>query len=126
MRKVMATVLVGIAALTLAAAPAVANEDDVIERGACSGRSDWKLKASPEDRGIEVEFEVDQNVNGDEWRIRIFQDGERVFAGVRTTRGPSGSFEARIVADDGAGTDRFTARARNLSTDETCRGAVAF
>ena len=126
MRKMTAIVLMTAAVFALAVVPAAANEDDVIQRGSCSGRTDWKLKASPEDGGIEVEFEVDQNVVGDDWRVRIYQDGERIFSGVRTTRGASGSFEVEIVADDGAGTDRFVGRARNLSTDETCRGSVSF
>jgi hypothetical protein len=65
-------------------------------------------------------------VVGDDWRVRIFQDGERIFSGVRRTRGVSGSFEVRIVADDRPGADRFVGRARNLSTDETCRAAVSF
>ncbi len=126
MRKTMAIVLTAAAMFASGVVPAAANEDDVIQRGSCSGRTDWKLKASPEHRGIEVEFEVDQNVVGDDWRVRIFQDGERIFSGVRKTRGASGSFEVRIVADDRPGADRFVGRARNLSTDETCRGAVSF
>ena len=39
--------------------PALANDADVITRGPCSGNSDWKLKASPENGRIEVEGEVD-------------------------------------------------------------------
>jgi hypothetical protein len=126
MRKVMAIVLTATALLAVGSVPAAANEDDVIQRGSCSGRTDWKLKASPEDGGIEAEFEVDQNMVGDDWRVRIIHDGERIFSGVRTTRGASGSFEVEIVEDDRAGTDRFVGKARNLSTDETCRGSVAF
>ncbi len=112
---------------SLAAAPsASAKAGDVIERGSCSGASTWKLKLSPEDGRIEVEFEVDQNVVGDTWRVRILHDGELVFAGKRTTEAPSGSFEVRIVRPNHAGTDRFVGRARNLSTDEVCRGVATF
>lgn len=123
-RMVMA-VLAALVLATLAAAPAAqAKAGDVIERGSCSGASDWKLKLSPEDGRIEVEFEVDQNVVGDTWRVRIIHDGELVFAGRRTTKAPSGSFEVRIVEPDHAGTDRFVGRARNVSTDEVCRGVA--
>jgi hypothetical protein len=112
---------------TLAAAPAAqAKAGDVIERGSCSDASTWKLKLSPENGKIEVEFEVDQNVVGDVWRVRILHDDELVFSGRRTTQAPSGSFEVRIVEPNQAGTDRFVGKARNLSTDEVCRGVATF
>ena len=114
MRKVVAVSLV---ALFVIAIPAVASagDRDVIREGSCSDRSDWRIKLSPEDGRIEVEFEVDQNVVGDEWRVRIRHDGELAFRGTRTTRGASGSFELRIVEPNNAAADRFRARARNLS-----------
>ena len=125
MRKVVAVSLV---ALFVIAIPAVASagDRDVIREGPCSGRSDWKLKLSPEDGRIEVEFEVDQNLVGDEWRVRIRHDGQLAFRGTRTTRGASGSFELRIVEPNNAGADSFRARARNLSTDEVCAGSASF
>ena len=125
MRKAVAVSLV---ALFVLAVPAVASagDRDVIREGPCSGRSDWKLKLSPEDGRIEVEFEVDQNVVGDEWRVRIRHEGEIAFRGTRTTRGASGSFELRIVEPNNAGADNFRARARNLSTDEVCAGSASF
>ena len=125
MRKAVAVSLV---VLFVLAVPAVASagDRDVIREGPCSGRSDWKLKLSPEDGRIEVEFEVDQNVVGDEWRVRIRHDGEIALRGTRTTRGASGSFELRIVEPNNAGADNFRARARNLSTDEVCAGSASF
>jgi hypothetical protein len=107
------------------AAPAMAGDDDVIEKGDCSGASDWKLKLSPEDGDIEVEFEVDQNVVGDTWRVRMRHNGDLFFSGKRTTKAPSGSFEVRRVVDDLDGTDRFKARAKNASTDEVCVGRAS-
>src|SRR5918996_3039479 len=110
------TVLVG---AVMAAAPlASASDEDVIRRGGCSGRSDWKLKVGPEDGRLEVEFEVDSNVNGQTWRVRIFQDGDRIFRGRRETRGPSGSFGVELRTQNRAGTDRFRGRAGNVGTDE--------
>ena len=71
-------------ALSLAGAvPAHANEDDVIRRGNCSGSSDWKLKLSPEDGRIEVEFEVDSNVVGQTWQVRLTKNGNQIFSGTR-------------------------------------------
>ena len=42
--------------------------------------------------------------------------------GARTTHAPSGSFEIERHPNDQAGTDRFVARATNVSTGETCVG----
>ena len=119
--------IAGFTALIMAAAPlASANDADVIRKGRCSGRSDWKLKLSPEDGRIEVEYEVDQNRVGDTWKIRLKHDGKRFFKGKRTTKGGSGSFEVRRVQPNHRGKDRFKARAVNLRTDEVCRGRAGF
>lgn len=108
------------------ASPAMAGDDDVIRRGSCSGSTDWKLKLSPENGRIEVEYEVDSNQVGQDWKVRIFRNGDRIFRGTRTTRAPSGSFEVRLVTSDPVGSDNFTARARNPETDEVCRGSATF
>ena len=118
---VLGTLLIGGTAL-----PVLAKDGDVIRQGACSGRSDWKLKLSREDGRIEVEYEVDQNVVGDVWRVRIRHDGDLVFAGRRTTRGASGSFEVRILQRNRAGDDVFRGRAVNLRTGETCGGRAVW
>jgi hypothetical protein len=126
-RKIAAVVLSALTVGMLAGAPAAqAKDGDVIEQGSCSGSSDWKLKLSPENGRIEVEYEVDQNKVGDDWRVRIVHDGDVVFTGTRATKGTSGSFTVRIVEDDAAGTDDFVGKARNLSTDEVCKGTAAF
>ena len=127
MKKTMSIAIGAIMVLGLFAVPASAGGDrEEIRTGNCSARSDWKLKVKDEDGGLEVEFEVDQNVVGDTWRVRIFQDGDRMFAGRRTTQGPSGSFEVERRTGNHAGTDSFVARARNASTGEVCRGRVNF
>jgi hypothetical protein len=124
--KVTRAALTGAIALTIAgAAPAVANDRDVIREGACSGGSDWKLKLSPEDGRLEVEFEVDSNIVGQTWRVRLFQNGDRFFAGTRETTAPSGSFEVRRVVNNTAGTDSFRARAVNVATGEVCVGRAS-
>ena len=82
-----------VATVVLAAAlPAAAGGQEVIRTGSCSGSADWKLKLKHDDSKIEVEFEVDQNVNGERWRVVLKRDGNRFFKDVRTTRAPSGSF----------------------------------
>lgn len=110
----------------LMAAPAFANDDDVIRRGTCTGATDWKVKASPEDGRIEVEGEVDANRDGQTWRWRLRHNDSLSARGVATTEGPSGSFEVRRMVVDAAGTDRLVFRARNPRTDEVCRGVLRF
>jgi hypothetical protein len=118
--------VVSTAAVIAFAGVASAKEGDVIKKGACGAASTWKLKLSPEDGRIEVEFELDQNVNGVRWRIRMRHNGTLFFNQIRRTRAPSGSFEARAVQPNRAGPDEFRARALNLRTGETCRArAVA-
>ena len=127
MKKVMSIAIGAIMVLGLFAVPASAGGNRVVIReGNCSAGSDWKLKVKDEDGGLEVEFEVDQNVVGDTWRVRIFQDGERIFAGRRTTQAPSGSFEVERRTTNDAGTDNFVGRAVSLSTGEVCRGTLDF
>jgi len=126
MKKIIAAAFVTALALVVPAGMAWAGNNDVIETGSCDGSSEWKLKLSEEDGRIEAEFEVDQNVSGDRWRVRIRHDGDFAFRGTRTTRGASGSFEVRIVENNTAGSDVFRARARNLSTDEVCVGSATF
>ena len=117
-----------VAATVILAAPLVASagDRDVERSGSCGRSSDWKLKVGPEDGRLEVEFEVDQDRVGDRWRVRIRHDGQLAFAGRRTTHGPSGSFEVRIVEPNRAGADAFRGMATNLRTGETCVGTVSF
>lgn len=123
MRKVMAVSLV---ALFVIAIPAVASagDRDVIREGPCSGRSDWKIKLSPEDGRIEVEFEVDQNRNGVRWTVVLRRPSAVLVRTTRVTRAPSGSFELRRVVADLAGRDRISARATSPS-GEVCRATAA-
>ena len=125
--RTLAGAVAGVAMLaTLSAAPAIAKPGDVIRSGACSGPSNWKLKLGPDNSRIEVQFEVDQNVNGQAWRVRIRHDGDLVFNRMRTTKAPSGSFEVRILQANRVGDDVFTARAVNAATGETCVGRAVF
>ncbi len=113
------TAVTALAAALLLAPTAVAKDGDVRVAGTCSASSTSKLKLSREDRGVEVEFEVDQNRNGVAWRVVLVQNGRQVAHRVRVTRAPSGSFEARFVRGGRAGADRFVARARSR-TGELC------
>ena len=127
-KRMFSLLLAGLmAAGILAAVPASAGGDrEVIRRGSCSGSTDWKYKAKADDGRIEVEYEVDQNRSGDSWRVKLFHDGNRFFKGTRVTGGDSGSFDIERKVSNHQGVDRFRARARNVRTDEVCRGKVSF
>jgi hypothetical protein len=109
----------------LGAAPAFARGNDVIQRGSCSGTANWKLKLSPEDNGIQVEFEVDSNVAGQTWHVRLFENGDKIFGGNRQTRGASGSFTVNTRGTDTAGADHFRGRAVNKDDGQTCVGTAS-
>ena len=118
------TVLGATAALVLAASSPAGGGGRVIVQGACSGAATSKLKLKPDNGRIEVEFEVDQNVNGKRWRVTLTRNGNRFFRDVRTTHAPSGSFTVRRSTINGAGSDRVVATAKNLASGQTCRAAA--
>jgi hypothetical protein len=103
-----------------------AKDGDVIRTGSCSRSTDWKLKLSPENGRIEVEGEIDSNVNGQTWNVKLKRNGNVFWSGTRTTQAPSGSFEVRRLATNGAGTDGFVLKATNAATGEVCRGMATF
>jgi hypothetical protein len=93
--------------------------------GKCTKASSSKLKLSEENARIEVELEVDQNRNGVRWTVVLTQNGKRLVRMTRTTRAPSGSFEARVLAPNLAGTDVFAARATSPA-GEVCTARASF
>jgi hypothetical protein len=124
----LSTLGVGLLATGVVAHPPIsrAANNDVVRTGNCSGASDWKLKVSPDDGRLEVEFEVDQNRNGQVWNVVLRHNGNAFFSGQRTTQAPSGSFEVRKFTRNAAGTDMIVGRATNPKTGEVCRGAINF
>ncbi len=90
--------------------------------GSCTGTTNWKLKAKPDNRKLEVEFEVDSNKAGQTWAWRLTDNGAAVARGTSVTKAPSGSFSVnrRIANRAGADVVRFTA----THAGETCTGSV--
>jgi hypothetical protein len=116
--------IAGLAALLASAfgvAGAAYGKDPEVRRsGRCSGASVWKLKLKLDDGRIETEYEVDQNRVGQRWSVVLRDNGRVVFRGLRSTRAPSGSFTVERRLPNRAGSDRITARARNLRSGEVC------
>ena len=127
-KQILGGSAVGAMSLAMLAGPAAvaAKDGDIIREGNCSGAADWKLKLSPENGRIEVEFEVDQNINGRVWHVTLKRNGNVFFQGNRTTQAPSGSFEVRRVTNNGAGADNFVARAVDQRSGQVCRGTATF
>lgn len=111
-------------ALVVGGAPALANDEDVIKRGSCSGGTTWKVKAKPDDGRLEVEGEVDSNRSGQKWRWRLVHNGSLSARGKRVTKPPSGSFEVKRRVVDLKGTDQLKFRAKHRNTGEVCVGRL--
>jgi len=116
----LVTALVALVSLT---ATATANDADVRKAGSCTGNTSAKIKLSPEDGGIETEFEVDQNRTGVTWKVVLRHNGEVAARTKATTKGRSGSFEVRRVLDGGQGADTISARAVSPSGEVCTAGA---
>ncbi|MGH3354950.1 MAG: hypothetical protein ACRDOJ_03570 [Nocardioidaceae bacterium] len=115
-----------LAAAVLTPSTALAGDADTIRAGNCSRAADWKLKLSPQNRRIEVEFEVDANRRGQRWRVSLFHNDRRARRQIFTTRGLSGSFTVRDLENNRAGRDRVRARAVRLGDGQTCVGRARF
>ena len=126
MNKVLATIAVG--SLMALAVPGVANAKGgggVRVNGTCSAASTSKMKIKTDNAKIQTEFEVDENVVGDLWKVTISDNGTVVAKAKATTVAPSGSFTVRRKTADLPGTDMITASAKNTSTGETCSATAS-
>jgi hypothetical protein len=129
MPRSLITLTVSLFAVALLAVPSAlakagSHHRAVRIQGTCTQRSTSTLKLSREDRGIEVEFQVDQNRNGVPWRVVLRRNGARIASFTATTRAPSGSFEIRRVIAGRLGSTRIAAIATRAS-GETCTARSA-
>ena len=98
---------------------------EVRHAGTCTVRSTSKIKVKEEDGGrLQVEFEVDQNRNGQRWGVVLKRNGAVVARTSALTKAPSGSFSVERLIGDRAGADTVTGVARNTDTGETCTARV--
>lgn len=121
MNRTRIAAVAGTAALAVAvpvalAAPAMA---DVEKRGACSNGARYDFDVDKDDGRYEVGFEVDSNARGQQWRLVLLHEGDRVFRDVRATD-REGEVDYERSRPDTAGSDTFRARAVNLGSGETC------
>lgn len=123
-RTVVIGIMTAVLALVPLAAAASAKDGDVRRGGSCTGSTSAKIKLSPEDGGIETEFEVDQNRGGVTWKVVLRRNGTVVARTQGTTGGRSGSFEIRRVLTNGQGSDSISARAVSPS-GEVCTASAS-
>ena len=119
-RKILIPLSTATAAMALAVPAASAGSDDVRSTGTCTGKSTAKIKAKPRDGRLEVEFEVDQNRNGVQWKVRLKDNGTLVFRGKARTKAPSGSFSIERKIADLSGRDSIKGIGKNPATGERC------
>jgi hypothetical protein len=82
-----------------------------------------KAKAKHDDLGlIELGSEVDVNVAGQAWAVKVVDNGVTVWAGRRTTIAPSGALAVANRLTDRAGLDTITVTATRGTT--VCRVGV--
>lgn len=106
-----------------AAGPAgAAGGRGVTDAGSCSQHGTFKLTAKHDNAAIEIEYEVDTNVSGQRFAVRLTDNGALIAKRSVTTAGPSGSFTVSKRTANRAGTD--TIRARAVSGSNVCRGLV--
>lgn len=127
MKKTTATavLLIATAVPVLGADAAHASDRDVIRHGSCSGSTDWKIKAKPDDGRLEVEAEIDSNRAGQTWAWTLRHDGKVAAQGRSRTAGRSGSFEVERKTRNTAGADAFKFRAVNRASGEVCVARVS-
>jgi hypothetical protein len=123
-------VIVGALAICLAAAlaaPAGASDDRVRRRGECTGGpSEWKLIVRQETAStLRVKWEIEGGARGQTWQLFISDNGDRIYAGSKTSRDGG---EVRVVREiaDRAGGDLIKATGVNLATGESCGGSLTF
>ncbi len=131
MKRIVAVAIAGLVGMMLlGSAPAAASGKDaraadVIKTGSCSGSSAWRLKLTPDNAKIEVDFEVHQAKANQTWRVRMRHNGNLFFHAARKTDA-SGSFDVTRRVANRSGTDTFRVRARNASTGEVCTATGSF
>ncbi len=127
LRKPLTAIAAGLLLVGIAAAPAGAKAGDVVVKSRCTLGAKTKLKVAPRgsDQRTKIEFEVDSNVNGQSWNVRITDKGATVLSGVKVTAAPSGSFTARTKVS-GASGHAIMATATDRASGQTCsvRAAV--
>lgn len=112
------TIATGLAIASLATA--AAKDGDIIKRGNCAGGVKTKLKASPENGRIEVEYELDNAAPNEAWRVIVKKNGRAILRATKRTNGV-GDLKVRKVTSNGNGNERIEASAKRVSGGGVCK-----
>lgn len=125
-RRVAGASAVGVMALALLAAPSatLAKSGAVQAAGTCTGAATTKIKASPENGRLQVEFEVDQARAGQTWHVVLRHNGTAFWSGNKTANA-GGGFTVSKLTNNAAGTDVLRGRAVNRTTGQVCTAHVS-
>lgn len=89
---------------------------------AVAGDLDYRCRLGATRLGeqITVTYRLRTNQPHDDWRVRLFHEGERIFSRVRTTNA-AGRIKVVRVVPNLAGPDDLSARSRHLETGRICK-----
>lgn len=97
-------------------------DSEKTERGNCGGAS-WELSVDKEDKGLEVNFELQSAGPGETWTVVIEQGGTSLVDGQRQTD-EDGELDVDAFADEADGKS-FTVTATPES-GEACTASIDF
>jgi hypothetical protein len=127
--RVSRAVVVTYVGLTLAGgvvAPAGASGDGTRREGSCTGHSDWRLEVDRRDANtLQVRFRIEHTPAGATWEVFLSDNGNRFFAGTRTSTS-EGEVRVRRNTRDRSGTDHVKGYGYSRATGEVCSGSVKF
>jgi hypothetical protein len=127
MRAKLIALALTVALAFLAGAPALALAGGGDVEGACvGGPSEWRLRVSGTgDAALRVRFEIGHGDEGQEWQLFISDNGQRIFAGSRTSAG-GGQVRVRVLTSDLPRRDRIKATGANVATGESCSASIRY
>ncbi|HVD70009.1 MAG TPA: hypothetical protein VNG34_04080 [Actinomycetota bacterium] len=108
--------LVAVSALTLTLLAPTLPAGAVQERG---GLYHCRMAATPFPDRITVRFRLTTSVAHHAWRIRIWDNGTRVYSAVRRTNG-SGDLKVMKAIENLHGRDELISKARDISSGSVC------
>ena len=98
--------------------------DDDTERTIACGQALVELNVDKEPNGFEVDGDIDNAKAGSKWKVVLRHDGDQVIA--RTVKADyEGDVEVGTMRPDASGSDVFTLRVKNISTDaKACKVTI--
>lgn len=94
------------------------NDDKESEKFGDCADATYQLAVENEDSGLEVSFELQASQPGEDWYLRLMQDGDVLLEGPRTTD-EDGELEVDAYAKEGDG-DEFSVEFSRADVEDNC------